>query len=100
MATTNGGYGRGRPRFTDEQRRDILTRHDRGESGSAIAKVYRCSPAAIYYHLSKTLRHVPVKDRYQAAPFAVGGSCIRCGISMGRPGMCLDCLETEGLVTA
>lgn len=96
---TNGGYGRGRPRFTDEQRRDILTRSDRGESAPSIAKSYGCSSAAVYYHLQTTLRHVPLRDRYVARPFAAGGRCIRCGIDLGRPGMCLDCLEVEGLPT-
>lgn len=90
---TNGGYGKGRPRFTDEERRDILARSDRGESAPSIAKRYGCSPGAIYYHLTQTLRHVPLAERYQATPFVTGGSCVRCGISMGRPGMCLDCLE-------
>ena len=97
-AGTNGGYGRGRPRFTDDQRRDILARHDRGEGAASIAKRYGCSPGAIYYHLKATLRHVPIKDRYVAAPAVHGaGQCIRCGITMGVPGMCLDCLEVEGV---
>lgn len=95
MSGTNGGYGRGRPRFTPEQRRDILTSHDRGESTYSIAHRYGCTPAAVYYHLKTTLRHVPLKDRYVAAPAAAGGACIRCGIDLGRPGMCLDCLEVE-----
>ncbi|GAB3884461.1 helix-turn-helix domain-containing protein [Terrabacter terrigena] len=99
-AGTNGGYGRGRPRFTDEQRRDILARHDRGESAAAIARHYGCVPAAVYYHLKTTLRHVPIKDRYSvAATTAAGGTCVRCGIDMGRPGMCIDCLEVEGVLS-
>lgn len=94
---TNGGYGRGRPRFTDEQRRDILTSHDRGEPAASIARRYGCSPAAIYYHLKTTLRHVPLRDRYAARPArAGGGRCSRCGIDMGVPGMCQDCLDVEG----
>ncbi|NUQ31590.1 MAG: helix-turn-helix domain-containing protein [Dermatophilaceae bacterium] len=98
-AGTNGGYGRGRPRFTDEERRDILARHDRGQSVPSIARRYGCTSAAIYYHLKTTLRHVPIKDRYTVTPAALGGGkCVRCGIDMGRPGMCLDCLETEGVL--
>ena len=99
MSGTNGGYGRNRPRFTDDDRRDILARHDRGESAPSIAKRYGCSPGAVYYHLQTTMRHVPMKDRYAAAPAVHGaGKCVRCGIDMGIPGMCLDCLEVEGIV--
>ena len=94
---TNGGYGRGRPRFTDEQRRDILTSHDRGESAASIAKRYGCSSSAIYYHLKVTLRHVPLRDRYVAQPAVGGGRCSRCGIHMGVPGMCQDCLDVEAV---
>lgn len=91
---TNGGYGQGRPRFTEDERRDILARHDRGESAARIARRYRCSPASIYYHLKITMRHIPLRDRYVAAPAVAGsGRCSRCGIAMGVPGMCQDCLE-------
>lgn len=96
MSGTNGGYGRGRPRFTEEQRRDILSRHDQGESASSIAKRYGCSPGAIYYHLKATLRHIPVNDRFPALPG--GDQCLRCGIALGRSGMCLDCLQVEGII--
>lgn len=91
---TNGGYGKGRPRFSDEERKAILARYDAGETGSAIAKDLGCSPNTIYHLLRTTLRHVPLADRYQSVPAVPGdGACIRCGIRMGVPGMCLDCLE-------
>lgn len=100
MAGTNGGYGRGRPRFTDEQRRDILARHDRGEGAASIARLYGCHPAAVYYHLKTTLRHVPVADRYSVAPPSTSScSCVRCGIPMGSPGMCLDCVDVVTAVS-
>lgn len=95
---TNGGYGRNRPRFTPEERKEILAASDAGESPCSIAKRYDCSPGAIYYHLKTTLRHVPLKDRYTAAPTSGHGACIRCGIEMGRVGMCMDCLQVEGVV--
>ena len=94
---TNGGYGRNRPRFTDDQRRSILARHDRGESAASIARDLGCSPSTIYYHLTVTMRHVPTKDRYRLAPMTLSAKCVRCGIDMGRPGMCLDCLEVTGV---
>lgn len=95
---TNGGYGRGRPRFSDDDRRAIFAAHDRGESATSIARRYECSPGAIYHHLSATLRHIPLKDRYaMAPPIVTTGACIRCGLPMGVRGMCLDCLEVEGI---
>lgn len=68
MSGTNGGYGKNRPRFTDAERQDVLTRHDAGESVKSIAATYDVTDAAIYYHLKTTLRHVPVADRQDAPP--------------------------------
>lgn len=97
MSGSNGGYGRGRPRFSDEDRRSILARHDAGASIAALAREYQCTPEAIRYHLKRTLRYVPAKDRHDHERTLPGGSCIRCGIDLGRPGMCLDCLDVEGM---
>lgn len=97
MSGTNGGYGRERPRLSPEDLRDVFARHDRGETRASIARVYGCSPGAIFYHLKRTGRHVPLRDRYSLAPPVHGAAdCIRCGIDLGRPGMCLDCLEVLG----
>lgn len=97
-AGTNGGYGRGRPKFDDAQRREILAAYDGGESAASIAKRFGCSPAAVYYHLKTTLRHVPMRDRHVIAPVERNASCVRCGIALGRPGICLDCYEVEGSI--
>lgn len=93
---TNGGYGSGRPKFDDVDRRRMLAAHDAGASVPTIAKRFGCTPGAVYYHLQRTGRHTPMKER-DYRPKVSGGACIRCGIDMSRPGMCLDCCETEGV---
>ena len=96
--STNGGYGSGRPKFDDIDRRRMLAAHDAGVSVPTIAKRFGCTPGAVYYHLQQTGRHTPMKDR-DYTPKVSGGACIRCGVDMGAPGMCLDCLEVEGLTS-
>lgn len=95
---TNGGYGSGRPKFDDIDKRRMLAAHDAGVSVPTIAKRFGCTPAAVYYHLQRTGRHTPMKER-DYRPKVSGGACIRCGIDMGAPGMCLDCLEVEGVTS-
>lgn len=91
-------YGKGRPRFTREQRSRWVARFVAGESVPSLAKAYSCSAETIYHHLRVTGNFIPTRDRYQATPPAPGaGRCVRCGIDMGMAGMCIDCLEVEGL---
>lgn len=93
---TNGGHGAGRPKFDDADRRRMFAAHDAGDSVPTIARRFGCTPGAVYYHLQRTGRHTPMKDRdYRPKG---NGACIRCGVDMGMPGMCLDCLEVEGVV--
>lgn len=93
--STNGGHGRGRPKFDQIDKRRMLAAHDAGTPVTTIAKRFGCTPGAVYYHLQQTGRHTPMKDR-DYTPKGVA-ACIRCGIDMSRPGMCLDCCETEGV---
>lgn len=97
MSATNGGYGRGRPRFTPEERREILADLDAGESMRSIAARHGCTAGAIYYHAVTTLRHIPRRDRYAITPSTAGSrhSCSRCGIPTRTAGMCRDCLEVD-----
>lgn len=105
MNGTNGGYGIGRPRFTPNDITDILTRWDNGEKVADLAREYGCNKAAIAYHLRRTLRLVPGKDRDEH-----DNHCARCkrptyrhtndprpegAKKAGGHGMCSTCYQRD-----
>lgn len=91
MSGTNGGYGNGRPRFTTDDLHSICAAWDAGESAASIARRYRCHPSAIQYHLRRTLRVVPLRDR----DVVRAARCVRCGIDTDHVGLCRDCCDVE-----
>ncbi len=96
VSGTNGGYGRGRPKFNEAALADIYASYERGEPVKSIARRYSCSPDAIYYRLKTTMRYVPPRDRHAHELAHVRtGACIRCGVTMRPAGLCLDCYEVE-----
>lgn len=92
---SNGGYGHGRPKFSPEERQEILAALDRGESMTAIARRHDCTPGAIYYHARTTLRITPGRDLH-AEETAAYHRCHRCGIDTTAPDLCADCVDVGG----
>ncbi|WP_166344999.1 helix-turn-helix domain-containing protein [Phytoactinopolyspora limicola] len=97
---TNGGFGYGRPRFTQEDIRAILAAYNAGQTLVSIARRYGCSTGAIRYQLKRHgaegHRAIDQHGRATGADDLVR-RCSRCGIVTTEPEMCRDCVDVLAL---